>query len=378
MDLSFDVVCFASKEWASHRQRPHWVAAELARRGAQVLFIENLGTRLPHPGELRRVAAKVRRWASTSVAPREHEVAPRLTVDSPLVPPLQHWPSMRRIGRGMLARRVRRRLTPRPGARLVLWTYLPMPVIGDVARTLDADLLVYDWADDASAHMVGASAAQRRRVRAWEDEMLAVADLVFVASAELLRRRMTRRANVVALPHGAPLATALPPRKGDHEHPTIGFVGSITEFTDLELVAELARARPSWSFVLVGPARVPVRALRAVPNVTIAGERDHDEVHGFLASFDAAIVPYRVTPAIEVASPLKVHEYLAYGLPVVSVDIPEVRALVPRVELAHDTATFLAALDRAVAKGRRPGEPSAATWDERVDEMVIHVERALA
>jgi len=154
-------------------------------------------------------------------------------------------------------------------------------------------------------------------------------------------------------------------------------VGSITEFTDLELVAELARARPDWSFVMVGPARVPLAGLRALPNVTVTGERDYDEVHRFLASFDAAIVPYRLTPAIEVSSPLKVHEYLAYGLPVVSVDIPEVRALTPSVELAHGVDEFLAALDRAVIKGRGPAEPSAGTWAERVDEMLIHLDRAL-
>ncbi|MGH9030848.1 MAG: glycosyltransferase [Acidimicrobiia bacterium] len=382
MDLPFDVVFFASKEWSSHRQRPHWVATELARRGANVLFVENLGTRLPHLGELRRVAAKVQRWAWASAPVHGHEVAPRIVVDAPLVPSLQHWPWVRALSRSLLARRIRRRLRSRPGDRpRIVWTYLPMPIIRDVARMLDADLLVYDWADDASAHMVGASPAQRRRVAAWEETMLTAADLVFVASAELLRRRTAARPNAVVLPHGAPRARDASPPNPDADadrHPTVGFVGSITEFTDLELVTELARARPRWSFVMVGPARVPLSGLRAMPNVVLAGERDYDEVHGFLASFDAAIVPYRLTPAIEVSSPLKVHEYLAYGLPVVSVDIPEVRALAPRVELAAGTDEFLAALDRAIVKGRGPAEPPAATWEERVDEMLAHVDRTLA
>jgi glycosyltransferase involved in cell wall biosynthesis len=381
MEFPCDVVFFASKEWSSHRQRPHWVAAELARRGAHVLFVENLGTRLPHLSEWHRVAAKLRRWAWASAPRQSHEVAPRIAVDAPLVPPLQHWPGVRRLSGALLARRIRRRLPPRPKGRvLVVWTYLPMPIIRDVAPLLDADLLVYDWADDASAHMVGASPAQRQRVAAWEETMLTAADLVFVASAELLRRTAARP-NAVALPHGAPRAREAPRRSdddGSDRQPTVGFVGSITEFTDLELVAELARARPQWSFVMVGPARVPLYELRAMPNVIIAGEQDYDEVHRFLASFDAAIVPYRLTPAIEVSSPLKVHEYLAHGLPVVSVDIPEVRALTPRVEVAAGTDAFLAALDRAVIKGKGPADPSGTTWEERVDEMIAHVDRALA
>jgi glycosyltransferase involved in cell wall biosynthesis len=380
--LSFDVMCFASKDWQSHRQRPHWVATELARRGAAVLFVENLGTRLPHLSESPRVGSKFAHWLRASAQLRVNEVVPGIMVDAPLVPPFQHWKLVRRLAAPLLTRRVRRRLGPRPrGRALVVLTYLPMPVISDVTGALDADLLVYDWADDASSHMVGASPAQRRRVAAWEDEMLTEADLVFVASAELLRRRGGKCPDAVPLPHGAPRARRAfeqqdyHPRRGG---PTVGFVGSITEFTDLELVAELAQARPEWSFVMVGPARVPLGRLRAQRNVVFTGQLDYDEVHDQLASFDAAIIPYRVTPAIEVSSPLKVHEYLAYGLPVVSVDIPEIRALLPRVTLAAGTDQFLAALDDAVVRGKVTTEPESATWEQRVDEMVLEIERALA
>ncbi|HEX6310994.1 MAG TPA: hypothetical protein VF152_05160, partial [Acidimicrobiia bacterium] len=303
MDLPFDVVCFASKDWRSHRQRPHWVAMELGRRGASVLFVENVATRLPHLREAKRVVAKLGRWTRSSVSTTGNEVAPGIVVDAPLVPPLQHWRWVRRLAANRLARRVRRRLRRRAGRRLVVLTYLPMPVIGDVATLLGADLLIYDWADDASSHMVGASVRHRQRVAVWENQMLANAGLVFVASAELLRRRCATRPDAVGLPHGAPFPRQVARARSEASctgPPTIGFVGSITEFTDLGLVAELARARPEWSFVMVGPARVRLDELRAMPNVVLTGGLEYEEVHGYLASFDAAIVPYRVTPAIEV------------------------------------------------------------------------------
>ena len=129
--------------------------------------------------------------------------------------------------------------------------------------------------------------------------------------------------------------------------------------------------------MLVGPARVPLARLRDAPNITFTGGVDYEQVDGYLASFDAGIIPYRITPAIEVSSPLKVHEYLAHGLPVVSVDIPEVRNLAPDVELAGNAAEFLAALDRAVARGKRPAPPSSS-WSERVDDMVAHIRAALS
>ena len=380
MDLEFDVVCFAGKEWQSHRQRTHWVATELAHRGAHILFVENLGTRLPHLRETPRLLAKIRRWAQTSASSTGQEVASGIVVDSPLVPPFQHWNVVRRVSAALLERRVRRRLRWRdPSRPLVVLTYLPMPAIRDVARAIHADLLVYDWADEASTHMIDASESHRRRVAQWEDEMRATADLVFVPSAELLRRRSADRPDAILLPHGAPIVESAPDNGQESARSgrtTIGFVGSITEFTDLDLVLELAEARPEWSFMLVGPARVPLARLRDAPNITFTGGVDYEQVDGYLASFDAGIIPYRITPAIEVSSPLKVHEYLAHGLPVVSVDIPEVRNLAPDVELAGNAAEFLAALDRAVARGKRPAPPSSS-WSERVDDMVAHIRAAV-
>ena len=59
MGLPFDVVAFAGKDWDSHRQRPHWIADELAQRGAEVLFVENLGVRTPRVRDASRVVVKL-------------------------------------------------------------------------------------------------------------------------------------------------------------------------------------------------------------------------------------------------------------------------------------------------------------------------------
>lgn len=375
MGLPFDVVCFAGKNWTSHRQRSHWVADVLATQGAHVVFVENLGTRMPRLDEAAVVAGKVGGWARTSTAPRPRRVERKVTVDSPLVLPLQHLRIIRSLSAYSLARRMRRRVGgERP---LVVWTYLPMPVIRDVAGRLGAAALVYDWADDAAAHVRTRNEAHRLRIAGWENEMAGAADVAFFSSAELLRRRGEVARNPVLVPHGVQRRRAgsrVPALLADLPRPRVGFVGSITEFTDLALIAELARSRPAWSFVLVGPAGVRVDELRSLPNVLMTGKVAHDDVLDLLPGLDAAVVPYRITPAIEVASPLKIHEYLDSGLPVVSVDIPEVRGHGPDVELASGPQEFLAALDRAVARGRRTTEgPPRSSWEDRVGEMVAHV-----
>jgi glycosyltransferase involved in cell wall biosynthesis len=206
---------------------------------------------------------------------------------------------------------------------------------------------------------------------------------VFVASAELLRRRGSSNPRTHVVPHGVPprpaRAAPEPEALRGLPRPRVGFVGSISEWTDLDLVRGLAEARADWSFVLVGPVKAKADRLRGKPNLLLTGERPHEEIPGFLAAFDAAIIPYRVTPATEAASPVKLREYLAQGLPVVSVDVPEVRPFSPPVELAAGVDGFVEALERAIARGRgTPAREAAPGWASRVDEMIAKASEALA
>jgi glycosyltransferase involved in cell wall biosynthesis len=155
-------------------------------------------------------------------------------------------------------------------------------------------------------------------------------------------------------------------------HQRIAFVGSISQVVDIALLDELAAQNPLWSFVLAGPARVPLRQLSRHPNVLIMGERSADDVATLLGECDVGIIPYlRTTRGLDTVSPLKLQDYLARGLPVVSVDIPEVRGY-DDVELASGVAGFAAAIQRALERGRGPGRV-AGSWADAVGEMVQHI-----
>ena len=371
------IVCFAGVDWEYNRQRPHWVMSALAERGASVLFIDNLGLRLPRVSDARRVGRRLSRWVRTSVRPGA-EVRPRLRRDAPVVLPVERPRTLRRAMGRMLVRRIRRRLPS--GGPLVVWTYSPLPLIGDAARALRADALVYDWADDAAEHVLFSSATRRRRIAAWEDDMASRADLVLVSSSELLKRRGSPNPRTFLVPHGGPPPTPRRPPPPEAERiarPSIGFVGTISDWLDIDLLIEVASARPDWSFVFVGPRRARVDRLEGLPNVTLTGPRRHEDVGGFLEGFDVALIPYRIAPATVAASPIKLHEYLAHGLPVVSTDLPEVRPFSPPVEVAADAASFLAAIERSLRRGRSPALGRGVRWEERVDEMIGLVAGAL-
>jgi glycosyltransferase involved in cell wall biosynthesis len=374
IEAPWDVVTFGSVDFNANWQRPQAIAAALAERGASVLYVNNLGVRLPGVRDARRLSRRLR-----GIVNGHAGVGPGLSVATPIVLPFQHVQPVRALGRATLLRRIARRREHRP---LVVWTYLPLPAIRDVAETLEADLLVYDWADDASARVLTRRPSLRRRLAAWEDEMVAAAGVVFVASRELLRHRGSSNPRTYVVPHGVSAGhdrdLPVPPPVATLPRPRIGFVGSISEWVDLELLDGLTRARPDWSFVMVGPRSVSMRRIAHRPNVVVVDEQPHDEIPAFLEAFDAALIPYRPADATSAASPVKLREYLAHGLPVVSSDIPEVRPFARDVEVAEGVDGFVGALDRALARGKRSAPMQQRTWSQAVDEMVGHVETVLA
>jgi glycosyltransferase involved in cell wall biosynthesis len=158
-------------------------------------------------------------------------------------------------------------------------------------------------------------------------------------------------------------------------HPRIAFVGSISPVVDVDLLDGLAATNPMWSFIIVGPARVPLRQLSRRPNVLLMGERQPDDVAALLAECDVGIIPYlRSTRGIDTVSPLKLHDYLARGLPIVSVEIPGVRGY-DDVEIAAGVSGFSSAIQRALERGRRPGRVHG-TWADAVGEMVARVRKS--
>ena len=103
-----------------------------------------------------------------------------------------------------------------------------------------------------------------------------------------------------------------------------------------------------------------------------------------MRGFDVGLVPYRVTRETYHASPLKVYEYLAAGLPVVGADVPGLRQFSGVLTLAEGLAAWEAALvsaldDRsaaAVAARRQAVAPH--TWDARIETLSGFLAEALA
>jgi glycosyltransferase involved in cell wall biosynthesis len=258
-----------------------------------------------------------------------------------------------------------------------------------MAGQLGEERIVYYCIDDYAAH----PGVDEATIGPADEALSRRADLLFVAPPALLEAKRALNPNTVYAPHGVDLevfaaasdpTTPVAPGAAGLPRPVVGYIGSLHAWIDLELIEHCARARPQWSFLLVGHAAVDVSALAALPNVRLAGAQPYETLGRWARAFDACIIPYRLNRQVANANPLKLREYLATGKPVVSVRNPEIETFAGLVRIADGADAFLAALDAALA-GDDPQAAAARraavadqTWDRRVADVLARVAAALS
>jgi len=380
-----DIVCVGFADWDTELwTNQHHLMSRLAREN-RVLFIESLGLRQPQLAsrDLARIARRLRRGLAP---PREVN---GLHVLSPLVLPFHRSRLVRALNARLLPALVRRAARQLGLSAPILWAYVPQAEV--LIDALQPSLIVYHCVDDIAAH----ERIDTASFRAAEERFAARADLV-LASAPALAERLRRfSTNVLDAPNVADtelFAQALIPSPPAHSDPQMAalpaprivFTGAIVAVKlDLELLAELARRRPSWSFALVGPIgpgepHADISALTAEPNIHLLGPRRYSELPDMLRAADAGLIPYARNELTASIFPMKVYEYLAAGLPVIATPLPAL-AGIQDVLSAPDADGLLRLLDQALAddsperRARRSQAADAHSWEQRLAQIAAAV-----
>ena len=170
--------------------------------------------------------------------------------------------------------------------------------------------------------------------------------------------------------------TKIPDEIKDLPKPIIGFHGLLADWVDFELIKKTAEHFAKGSVVLIGKIAVDaeqkVKILDDVKNVHFLGRKPYAELPAFCKGFDVALNPFAINDLTLAANPLKVREYLAAGLPVISTDIPEVRIL-DYCRIGENHADFIRQIEAALNEVRQPKTISDSvkneSWEARVDEL---------
>ena len=157
--------------------------------------------------------------------------------------------------------------------------------------------------------------------------------------------------------------------------PILGLVGTIDERIDIDLIIYVLENIPESTVLLVGPVQTRLGDLHQHPRVIITGKRGYEEIPFFINQFDIGLIPYCVNEVTEAVYPVKLHEYLILGKPVVSTDLPEVRPFSNVVRIAKTKGEFVRAIGRALkennadSRKKRMEIAKENSWEKRVDQI---------
>jgi UDP-galactopyranose mutase len=270
----------------------------------------------------------------------------------------------------------------------ILWYYTPMALL--FSRHLKPLATVYDCMDELSGFH-----GCPPELRLLERELMSRADVMFTGGHSLYESKRSHHPNVHPFPSSVDLAhfgqartiTSSPEDQENILGPRIGFHGVIDERMDIELVREVASARPDWQLVLIGPVvKIDPNSLPRLSNIHYLGSKSYEQLPGYLAGWDVTILPFALNEATRYISPTKTPEYLAGGKAVVSTAIHDVvkpYGELGLVKIAHDAAEFVAGIEAALSGLGEAWQRkvdhflSGLSWDRTWNEMRGHIQQVV-
>jgi glycosyltransferase involved in cell wall biosynthesis len=364
------MLCFGHDWGGDPLSKTHLM--RLLARDNRILWINSIGYRAPTASkrDFGRVLDKLR----AAQRPIE-EVEENLFVMSPLAIPAYGVPLVQRANRALLGAQVRRAMSELGFSRVVNWVFNPTAAV--VAGTLGEDMVVYYCVDDFTAFS-GVPA----ELAALERSLLERADLVVVSSEALLQNKSKASSRVKLVRHGVAFEhfqkalaaeARVPAEIARLPRPILGYFGLMaTDWIDVDLLARVAERFSSGSLVLLGRVTMDLSRLTALPNVHLLGRKPFVTLPAYCKGFDVALNPFPLSDVTRSSNPLKVREYLAAGLPVVSTRIPEVERL-REVRVADSAEEFCTAIEHAL---ETPGPNAARSecmrgegWEAKLEEV---------
>jgi glycosyltransferase involved in cell wall biosynthesis len=142
---------------------------------------------------------------------------------------------------------------------------------------------------------------------------------------------------------------------------------------DIDLIAEVARRRPDWQWVLIGRKSNLVKI--SGPNIHFLGPKPYSELPHYVRHFDVCVLPWSLGNAFtRYGSAIKVREYLATGKPVLIAPLYEY-VNVPGIRTYGNAQEFISAVDQALnhdtVEDRQLRQMAVrdCTWDRRAFEV---------
>jgi len=384
-----DIICISILDWnhpTLSTLQGH-IMRRLAAQGQRVFFVNqplrwlNDYKSARHDSWLRQ---KLTAWRKgfVKIEPNFYSFTPPPQIPLNRLKSPQSYRAVLNLNASFFRAALKKALKPYGVDKPILWISLD-PELGEASLGhFDECLAVYQCIDELNGFK-----DLSQNLLELEKEVIARCDLSISTSEQLCETKRAFNPNAYTVTNAAdiehfkraltPLPT--PPELKDIPHPRFGFVGQFEQRFNTEMVYEAALTRPDWHFVFIGPIREGYEnstPLLKLPNVHLLGPRSSQVLPEYLREMDVCLIPYKLDRLTMGIYPLKLHEYLAAGKPVLAGPLPSLRQFSHIIELVNSGPEFLAAAEKALATSQDPEIIAARVaiaeqngWEDRINSI---------
>ena len=177
-----------------------------------------------------------------------------------------------------------------------------------------------------------------------EKALIEKADLVFVTAKNLINNVEKYGKKAYLLPNGCEInhflnCNSLNPFNEFNKKRLI-YVGAIGKWFDLDLIKYLANKNKDVDICIIGKPQIDISCLEKYDNVKILGAKPYSEIPAYIKNSDIAIIPFINNEFTDRINPIKLFEYFACGIPVVTSNMLEVKLMDSPAYVAKDKYEF--------------------------------------
>lgn len=265
------------------------------------------------------------------------------------------------------------------------------PEIYFIKNKIKKSKIFYYVLDDYLSYPLWTGKRARNNFLFLEKRLLKSCNGVILASKTLYDKYIKMHKNAFYFPNPSEIKDfikPLPPVKipadiKNFKLPIVGFIGGIEIYRiDFNLIKEIARIFPHYSFVIIGPINWVNKKIRlSLPqadNIHFLGYKPRNILRRYIFFFTTTIIPYKINAYGKACYPLKIYEYLALGKPVVTSALPSIKHLTDLnlIYWSKNNLEFIRNLKRSVMENKNKNLIQARinfakknVWSKRINEL---------
>jgi len=227
----------------------------------------------------------------------------------------------------------------------VIYTWVNKPRQINRIDRLGEEVVVYECYDD---YQENPKEGETEKIAMLEAQLLKVADVTFVTSKPLEEKLRGRTNNVYYIGNGVDASLwqrqyTVPEEIDGVEKPIAVLLGNINERVDIDLLEEVIKQAKDYCFLFIGAvSSIDFDRIKILPNVLWVGPKSRESAAAYLCHSKIGMIPYKTNKFNDSSEVLKLYEYFAAGLPVIS-------TLSAALEIHKDQIIFAKSADEYVA-----------------------------